>query len=119
MATGELAGQLPLSEAMVREFEQKLPNLVVGPRRVLVAIYDRKANEILGSPVCVRTAAEAVRMFTDLVNGDEKGVLQLHPEDFRLCQIAYVDWFSCAVEPLYRQLVEGLDVVQGKESNGA
>lgn len=81
-------------------------------RVLLCALYDAKASEILGGVFVARTPGEAIRMFSDGVNqsGEQKSVVQLHPEDFRLVQVGYLDRCTCSVEGLYRVLIEGSEV---------
>lgn len=82
---------------------------------LLCCVFDKKACEMVGSVWMARTPGEAIRLFTDVVNqsGENKTVLQLHPEDFELVQCGFVDRSVCAVEGVYRVLIQGSEVKNG------
>lgn len=92
---------------------RRVPELLSSDNKVLLcAIYDSKSCEVLGGVFVARTQGEAIRMFSDGVNhqSEQKSVVQLHPEDFRLVQVGYLDRATCAVEGMYRVLIEGSEV---------
>lgn len=56
-------------------------------RRIITAIIDNKANDIIGQYLHVqRATATAVRMFQDAMTNPET-MLHKHPEDFDLYQL--------------------------------
>lgn len=97
----------------VSEVVDKLVIPVSRDNQVLCAIYDVKAAEIhAGRVFLARNAGEAIRMFSDGLNlkVEQPTVIHLHPEDFQLVQLGWVDSGSCGVEPLYRVLIRGNEV---------
>lgn len=94
---------------------QVLPMLRAEMLVILCVIFDKKALEVIGNIFVCRTVGEAIRMFTDGVNqaGEQRSVVQLHPEDFQLVQVGTLDRTSCAVEGVFRVLIEGSEVVNG------
>lgn len=98
--------------AVADRYDRKVPPLSVDDRVLLCVIYDKKAEEMIGGVFLARTKGEAIRMFSDGVNqaGEQRSVVQLHPEDFQLVQVGLLDRNVCAVEGLYSVLIEGSEV---------
>lgn len=98
--------------AVADRYDRKVPPLAVDDRVLLCVIYDKKAEEVIGGVFICRTKGEAIRMFSDGVNqgGEQRSVVQLHPEDFQLVKVGLLDRNACAVEGWYELLIEGSEV---------
>lgn len=100
-----------LDEAIIGE--RLVPNgALVAQVRVLCGVFDKKAGELHGPVFLVRTVGEAIRLFSDVVNGEgqQASLLALHPEDFSLVELARVDVGTCDVQGEYRLLIEAEEV---------
>lgn len=65
------------------------------------AIFDTKA-ELYKNPWYMATVAEAVRAFGDLAN-DTSSVINRHPKDFQLVQVAEWDDSTGKFEEVFRE----------------
>lgn len=79
--------------------------------RQLYAIYDKKAQDIIGNFIHVmRHEAVAVRMFADAI-GDARTGFRNHPEDYALVRLGYITDDGIDLVPVYEQVIEASTIV--------
>ena len=79
-------------------------------QKFVYTVYDSKA-EVYGMPVYHEARGEALRAFSDAING-EAGLLSMHPEDFTLFEIGRYNQKTGLITSLDRfSVANGVDVL--------
>lgn len=79
--------------------------------KLVCAVYDKTAKELFGQLIVVRTEGEAIRLFCDAVKHQlpdgQKSPLNMHPDEFCLVRLGFVDTVTCSLTRSYQVLIEG------------
>lgn len=85
-------------------------------KQAIYAVYDRKAQSLVGGLFMYRHPAAAIRYFTDGLQQKDT-VLSMHPEDFVLYRLGHLNEDGLSIEPDQELVLSGESWLASQEAS--